>query len=140
MQGRTTPLPGTTPRFGTTDLTADVFPTDRGRPTNITQGSGMSDGIAAGAAERHALAHRIDRFVKGLERARRAPNRRESYHVIAALRCLQDGRYEMGQAAMADAERVAPLPPEAAARPESDQPVAVTELRTALDVLLAGRG
>lgn len=99
----------------------------------------MSDGMAAGPAERHGLAQRIDRFVRGLERARRAPNRRESHHVIAALRCLQDGFYEAGQAAMADAERVAPLPPEAAARPESDRPVAVADLRAALDAIAPGR-
>ena len=47
---------------------------------------GMSDDATAGAAgQQLALAQRIDRFVKGLERARRSPNRRESYHVIAAL-------------------------------------------------------
>ena len=100
----------------------------------------MNDGIAAGSPERHALAQRIDRFVRGLERARRAPNRRESYHVIAALRCLGDGQYEIGQAAMGNAERVAPLPPEAAIRPESDHPVTVSELRAALEGLMAGRG
>lgn len=100
----------------------------------------MSDGIAAGSAERYALAQRIDRFVKGLERARRAPNRRESYHVIAALRSLQEGLCEAGQAAMADAEHVAPLPPEAAARPESDRPVAVADLRATLDAIMDGSG
>ena len=100
----------------------------------------MSDGIATGSAERHALAQRIDRFVRGLERARRSPNRRESYHVIVALRCLQDDLHEAGQAAMANAERVAPLPPEAANRPESDQPVAVSELRATLDAIVAGKG
>jgi hypothetical protein len=99
----------------------------------------MSDGIAAGSAERHALTQRIDRFVRGLERARRAPNRRESHHVIAALRCLRDGLHEAGQAAMADAEHVAPLPPEAAARLESDRPVTVADLRAALDAIAAGR-
>jgi hypothetical protein len=98
----------------------------------------MSDGIAAASTEQHALAQRIDRFVRGLERAKRSPNRRESYHVIVALRCLQDGQHEAGQAAMGNAERVAPLPPEAASRPESDQPVAVTELRVALDSIVAG--
>ena len=99
----------------------------------------MSDGIPAGSAERHDLAQRIDRFVKGLERVRRSPNRRESYHVIAALRCLHDTHYEAGQAAMADAEHVAPLPPEAATRPESDRPVAVADLRALLDAVMTGR-
>lgn len=99
----------------------------------------MSDDITAGADGRHALVRRIDRFVKGLERARRTPNRRESHHAIEALRCLQDGRYEEGQTAMANAERVAPLPPEAAALLESNQPAGVRELRAALDAILAGR-
>ena len=100
----------------------------------------MNDGNAAGSPERQALAQRIDRFVRGLERARRAPNRRESYHVIAALRSLGSGQYEVGQAAMGNAERVAPLPPEAAIRPESDQPVTVSELRAALDAIWVGSG
>jgi hypothetical protein len=106
---------------------------------NINQGIGMSDGIAASLSGQHALAQRIDRFVRGLERAKRAPNRRESYHVIVALRCLQDGLHEAGQAAMADAEHVAPLPPEAAARPESDRTVAVADLRTKLDAIMPSR-
>ena len=102
---------------------------------------GMSDDITAGAAgQQLALAQRIDRFVKGLERARRSPNRRESYHVIAALQCLQDGQYAAGETAMGNAERVAPLPPEAATRLESDQPVAAAELRMTLDAIMARRG
>lgn len=100
----------------------------------------MSDDETASAAGQFALAQRIDRFVKGLERARRSPNRRESYHVIAALQSLQAGQYAAGETAMANAERVAPLPPEAATRPESDQPVAAAELRTALDAIMAQRG
>lgn len=99
----------------------------------------MSDDDTAGAAGQLALAQRIDRFVKGLERARRSPNRRESFHVIAALQSLQDGQYAAGETAMVNAERVAPLPPEAATRPESDQPVAAAELRTALDAIMAQR-
>ena len=98
----------------------------------------MSEGIATGSTERLALAQRIDRFVRGLERAKRSPNRRESYHVIVALRYLQDGQHEAGEAAMTNAERVAPLPPEAAIPPETDQPVAVAELRATLDAIVAG--
>jgi hypothetical protein len=100
----------------------------------------MSDDTTADAAGQFALAQRIDRFVKGLERARRSPNRRESYHVIAALQCLQDGQYAAGETAMANAERVAPLPPEAATRLESDQTVAAAELRTTLDAIMTRRG
>ena len=98
----------------------------------------MTDTAAGDSNERHALAHRIDRFIKGLERAKRAPNRRESHHVVAALRCLHDGRYADGRLAMNNAERVAPLPPEAASLLETNEPEAVHELRAALDVILAG--
>jgi len=99
----------------------------------------MSDDITASPEGQHALVQRIDRFVRGLERARRMPNRRESHHIIEALRCLRDGRYEAGETAMANAERVAPLPPEAAGLLESNQPVGINELRAALDAILAGR-
>lgn len=99
----------------------------------------MSDSVTGDSSEKGVLAHRIGLFIKGLERAKRAPNRRESHHVVAALRCLQDGRYQEGQSAMINAERVAPIPPEAANLLESNQPVAVHELRAALAVILAGR-
>jgi hypothetical protein len=99
----------------------------------------MSDSATDDTGEKSVLAHRIGLFIKGLERAKRAPNRRESHHVVAALRCLQDGRYREGQSAMVSAERVAPVPPEAANLLESNEPVAVHDLRTALDVILAGR-
>ena len=89
------------------------------------------------SSEKHGLAQRIDRFIKGLERARRAPNRRESYHVVEALRCLHDGRYEEGRLAMISAERVAPLPAEAANLVKSNEPESVPELRAALDAILA---
>ena len=85
-----------------------------------------------------SLAQRIDRFIKGLERAKRAPNRRESYHVVAALRCLHDRRYEEGRLAMINAERVAPLPPEAVNLLKSNEPEPVHELRAALDAILGG--
>ena len=90
------------------------------------------------SSEKQGLAQRIDRFIKGLERAKRAPNRRESHHVVAALRCLHDGRYEEGQVAMINAERVAPLPPEAANLVNSNEPESVHELRAALDAIVAG--
>jgi hypothetical protein len=99
----------------------------------------MSDPVTGDLDEKHALAHRIGLFIKGLERAKRAPNRRESHHVVAALRCLQDGRYREGQSAMTNAERVAPIPPEAANLLESNEPAPVHELRAALDAILAGR-
>lgn len=98
----------------------------------------MSDDSPASSAERDALALRIHRFIAGLERARRPTNRRESHHVVNALRCLQDGRYEAGQQAMTDAERLAPIPPEAAIRLETNTPVPVHQLRAGLQAILAG--
>jgi hypothetical protein len=91
------------------------------------------------SSEKQSLAQRIDRFIKGLERAKRAPNRRESHHIVAALRCLHDGRYEEGRLAMINAERVAPLPPEAANLIKSNELESVPELRAALDAILAGK-
>jgi len=85
------------------------------------------------------LARRIHRYIAGLERARRQANRRESHHLVAALRLLRDGRYEAGQAAMTDAERLAPIPPEAASRLESNNTAPVHELRAALQAILDGR-
>ena len=40
---------------------------------------------------------------------------------------------------MIDAERVAPLPPEAANLVKSNEPESVHELRAALDAILAGK-
>jgi hypothetical protein len=59
---------------------------------------------------REDLIRRIRRFVAILERARRQPNRREAYHVLFALECLQGGKYEEGGKAMRDAEHVVALP------------------------------
>ena len=59
---------------------------------------------------REDLIRRIRRFVAILERVRRQPNRREAYHVLLALQCLQAGSYEEGEQAMRDAEHVVALP------------------------------
>jgi hypothetical protein len=98
----------------------------------------MSDDTAGGPDERMALAQRIDRFVRGLERAKRSPNRREGFHILQALRCLRDGTPAAGMAASADAERVAPLPPDAANLPETNQPITAAQLRATLDAIMGG--
>ena len=98
----------------------------------------MSSDVPIPPAEKDALAQRVHRFIAGLERARRPTNRRESHHVVIALRCLQDGQYEAGQRAMTDADRLAPIPPEAAARLETNTPVPVHKLRAGLQAILAG--
>src|SRR4029453_906991 len=94
--------------------------------TSAVETRRMSD---TDSSEKHSLAQRIDRFVKGLARAKRAPHRRESQHHDAggALRCLHDGRYEEGRLAMINAERVPPLPPEAANLVRSNEPESVAE-------------
>jgi len=96
------------------------------------------DSPASSSTERDALALRIHRFIAGIERARRPTNRRESHHVVNALRCLQDGQYAAGQSAMTDAERLAPIPPEAALRLETNTPIPVQQLRAGLQAILAG--
>jgi hypothetical protein len=99
----------------------------------------MSSDVPKIPAERDALARRVHRFIAGLERARRPTNRRESHHLVAALRFMQDGQYEAGQAAMTDAERLAPIPAGQASLIETNTPVPVQQLRAALQALLAGK-
>jgi hypothetical protein len=89
-------------------------------------------------AARQALALRIDRFLRGLDRARRQPNRRESYHVAEALDLLKEARYADGDAAMTRAERVAPLPEAAARQFGQHEPVATAQLSATLDVIMRG--
>lgn len=89
--------------------------------------------ISPETAAREALAQRIARFVRALERVNRDPNRREAYHVIVALQHLSAGRYRDGDEAMMRAELVAPIPAPAAATLISNEPLTVDELRLALD-------
>jgi hypothetical protein len=98
----------------------------------------MNDDETVPPPEKDALAQRLDRFIKGLERAKRPANRRESHHLVAALTFLQHGHYEAGQAAMSNAERMAPLPPETANQLETNEPLPVPQLRDALQRILAG--
>ena len=88
--------------------------------------------ISPETAARAALAQRVDRFVRALERVRRHPNRREAYHVIVALQHLSAGQYQEGDEAMTRAERVAPIPAPAAAALVSNDVLTIGELRLAL--------
>jgi hypothetical protein len=99
----------------------------------------MNDESPIPEAARHALALRIDRFLRGLERARRQPNRRESYHVVEALDLLKQARYADGDAAMTRAERVAPLPDAAARQFGQHEPVSIAQLSGTLDAIMHGR-
>jgi len=83
---------------------------------------------------RAALAHRISRFLRGLELAKRCPNRRETYYVIEAIQCLQAARYDDGQDAMFNAERRAPIAQNASPLP--DVPMTIEDLRSGLEAVL----
>jgi hypothetical protein len=67
---------------------------------------------AAAETAREGLIRHVRRFVSILEGFRRQPNRREAYHVLVALECLQAGNYEEGEKAMRDAEHLIALPAE----------------------------
>lgn len=98
----------------------------------------MSDESPIPEPARHALALRIDRFLRGLERAKRQPNRRESYHLVAALDLLREARYADGDAAMTRAERVAPLPDAAARQFGRHEPASTAQLSATLDAIMRG--
>ena len=85
-------------------------------------------------AARRRLAVRIAVLLQGWERHRRDPNRREAFHVMEALRCLRSGRYDEGEAAVARAELVRPIPDGAAGPGPHDQAF-TADLRAALQAL-----
>jgi len=60
----------------------------------------MTVSPAAVATARRNVVQRIERFLNGLERARRPPNRRELYHLREALQKLEAGQYPEGEDAM----------------------------------------
>jgi hypothetical protein len=85
------------------------------------------------------LAQRLERQVKALERAKRDPNRREAYYLLAALECLKSGASEEGLEAMLKAERVAPLPPAAATQRGPYDATTTQELRGLLKSSVTGQ-
>jgi hypothetical protein len=97
----------------------------------------MADRMNAGSpdAARRRLAARIAILLQGWERHRRDPNRREAFHVMEALRCLRSGHYDEGDAAVARAELVRPIPDGAAGPGPHDRALTV-DLRAALQALL----
>jgi hypothetical protein len=78
------------------------------------------------------ISQRIARFLAGLERARRQPNRRESYHLRHALEQLQSARYDESEQALQRAERSAPLPEHVANLLATNESVTVAQLRDEL--------
>jgi hypothetical protein len=92
----------------------------------------MTEGPSAAAPERGSIAHRISRFLAGLERARRQPNRREGYHLRHALERLQAEQYAESEEALQRAERSEPLPGHVANLLATNESVTVSQLRDEL--------
>jgi hypothetical protein len=85
------------------------------------------------------VTQRIGRFLRGLERARRQPNRREAYHLRLALEHLRTARYADSDEAMKNAERCAPLPAQVASLITTNEPVTVVQLQGQLEDILAAK-
>ena len=79
------------------------------------------------------IVQRLHRMLQGIERARRNPNRRESYHLGVAIEHVHAGEFTESEQAIQSAERVDPIPPEVASQPGINQPPTVAQLRAALD-------
>ena len=84
------------------------------------------------AAERGKITLRITRFLGGLERARRQPNRREAYHLRHALERLQAEQFAESEEALTRAERSAPLPEHVANLLATNESVTISQLRDEL--------
>ncbi len=87
---------------------------------------------APGAAARGRITQRIARFLAGLERARRQPNRREAYHLRHALEQLQAEAYDECEQALVRAEHSAPLPGHVANLLATNESVTIGQLRDEL--------
>jgi hypothetical protein len=96
----------------------------------------MVDGSDDSAPGRGNIIRRITRFLAGLERARRQPNRREAYHLRDALERLKTQEYSEGEDAVLRAERSAPLPGHVANLLTTNESVTVRQLREELDRIL----
>ena len=82
---------------------------------------------------RRNIIQRIDRFLAGLERMKRQPNRREGYHIRHAFEHLRSERYREAEEALTKAEHIAPLPAHTASMLATNQSVTVLQLRSQLD-------
>lgn len=96
----------------------------------------MIEGSDASAPGRGNVAQRIARFLAGLERARRQPNRREAYHLRDALQRMEAQEYAESADAVQRAERSAPLPSHVANLLATNESVTVRQLRDELDRIL----
>ena len=83
----------------------------------------------------NGVVRRIQRFLAGLEHARRQPNRREAYHICMAMEHLQTGRITESEESLRKADHLDPLPPEIATEPAYNKAPTRDELQFALDRL-----
>ena len=90
----------------------------------------------ARATARRNVAERFDRFLNGLQSARRLPNRRELFWLRHALVNLQEAEYPAGEDAMDKAERTLPVPQHAANDLSTNAGVTVEQLRAQLDQIM----
>lgn len=96
----------------------------------------MVEGSDASTPGRGNVALKITRFLAGLERARRQPNRREAYHLRDALQRMEAQEYAESEEAVLRAERSAPLPGHVANLLATNESVTIRELRDELDRIL----
>jgi hypothetical protein len=94
----------------------------------------------ARATARRNVAERIDRFLNGLQQARRQPNRRELFWLRQALVHLQEAEYPAGEDALDKAERAVAVPEHAASDPSSNAGTTVDELRQQLGQIMNAKG
>jgi hypothetical protein len=92
------------------------------------------------ATARRNVAERVDRFLNGLRRTHRLPNRRELFWLRDALVKLQEGQHPAGEDAMDKAERMLPLPEHAANDLSTNVSATVDQLRAQLDQIMKAAG
>ncbi len=86
------------------------------------------------------IVRRLQRFLDGLQRARRQPNRREAYYICGAMEHLRAGELRESEEALQRADRREPLPTEIANDLAYNEPPAVQQLQVALDSTSAELG
>jgi hypothetical protein len=91
---------------------------------------------AARATARRNVVDRFDRFLGGLQRAGRQPNRRELFWLQEALASLEGAEYPAGEDALDKAERALPIPAHATNDPSTNADVTVEQLRAQLGQIM----
>jgi hypothetical protein len=86
-----------------------------------------------------SVARRISTLLAGLERARREPNRRESYYIRSALEMLATDRLVEADEAAIKAALAAPLPAHVASLVQTNELGTIEQFRTALERTQAAR-